>query len=113
MWSLVAKILGNKYKDTFVARLGATLTLGKLGVVGNVAKLLTPFVAGFIGILIESGVFRIDLTLDALDEGRKLAEFETHAKKAYDHAISKVHTEEEKRKIRQDYLDIISKFNAR
>lgn len=106
----LAKLLANKYADGLLARLGATLFLAKFGVVGVLAKTMLPFVSGFIGLMIESGVFKLDLTIDALQEGAKLREFQKAAKEAYAHAKSKVHTPEEKERIRQQYLDIIRKF---
>lgn len=110
MFSLLARILENKYSNSLIARLGATLALGKLGVVGVAAKALLPFVSGIVGLLMETGVFAIDLTLDAYKEGQKLIEFQKAAKEAYAHASSKVHTPEEKQRIREQYLAIISKF---
>ncbi|KHD88840.1 MAG: hypothetical protein OM95_06910 [Bdellovibrio sp. ArHS] len=110
--SFLGKILDNKGKDLFSVRLGSSLILMKLGIVGVGATALMPFVAGFLGLVYELGVFQIDLSLDSLKEGLKLDEFKSEAKKAYDHATKKVYTEDEKEKIRQDYLAIISRFGA-
>lgn len=111
MLTFLALILENKSKDLFLVRLGSALLIGKLSL-GVGAKILTPFVAGFIGLIYESGVYKIDLTLDALKEGMERKEFRFEARKAYNHAKSKVHTEEEKQKIREQYLVIIGKFSS-
>ena len=112
MFSFLARILENKYSNSLIARLGANLFLGKLGVIGLGAKAALPFVSGFIGLIMESGVFVIDLTFDSYKEGAKLKEFQKAAKEAYDHAKSKVYTPEEKEQIRQQYLKIIGNFAA-
>lgn len=110
MWSFIARVLSSKYKDIFVVRLGVNLTLSRLGITGPLAKVVSPIISGLIGLLMEVGVFKIDLTIDAYREGQKLEEFKKQAKEAYDLATKKVYTEEEKQKIRNQYLAIISKF---
>lgn len=110
--SFLGRILGSKGKDLFIVRLGTSLILTKLGIVGVGAKALAPFVAGFIGLIYELGVFQIDLSLDSLKEGRKLEEFKDQAEKAYQHAVERVYAEDEKQKIREQYLAIVSKFGS-
>lgn len=95
-----------------MVRLGTTLLLAKYGVVGPWSRLVAPFIQGLIGLLIGSGVFIVDLTLDAYKEGTKLDEFKKLAKEAYDYAKKRVYTEEEKEQIRAQYASIISKFSA-
>jgi hypothetical protein len=102
--------MGNSYRDTFMVRLGTTLLLGKFGIVGPVADLLGVFVRGFIGLLIETGVFQIDLLLDAYREGKKIPEFEKAATEAYAKATAKIYSEEQKNEIRKQYLEILSKI---
>lgn len=112
MFTFLARLLENKYSNSLIARLGANLLMTNLGIAGLAAKAAGPFISGFIGLIMESGVFAIDLTIDSYKEGAKLKEFQKAAKEAYNHASSKVHTPEEKEKIRQQYLAIIGKFAA-
>lgn len=93
-----------------MVRLGTKLLLGKFGIVGPVADLLGTFVRGFLGLAIESGIFQVDLLLDAYREGKKIPEFEKAATEAYEKATAKVYTEEEKVEIRKQYLEILSKI---
>lgn len=95
-----------------MVRLGSSLLLAKLGIIGGLASLISPFLRGFMGLLIEDGTFLIDISLDAYREGQKLKEFEEEARKAYEHAASKVHSPEEKEKIRAQYLAIIARIGA-
>ena len=110
--SLLDRILNSKYKDLFTVRLGVSLTLGKLGVVGVAAKMATPFLCGTVGLLMEVGVFKIDLWLDSIKEGMLLEEFKTEATKLYNEITKKVYDESEKQKIREDYLRLIGKFSS-
>lgn len=56
----------------------------------------------------ESGIYHVDLTLDAYKEGKKVQEFKDMASRAYEKATAKVYSEEEKDEIRKEYLKIIS-----
>ena len=107
-----ARLFTNKYKDTVIAHLGATVLLNKLSIFGKIAKPLNYFIRCSLGLLQESGVYKIDIMLDAYKEGKKLKEFEGLAVDAYNKATKKVYDEGEKEKIRQEYLKIISKFGA-
>lgn len=109
-WKFLAQVMGNSYRDTFMVRLGSTLLLGKYGITGPVADLVGPIVRGFLGLLLESGIFRLDLLLDAYREGKKIPEFEKAASEAYAKATAKIYTEEEKVAIRKQYLDVLSKI---
>jgi hypothetical protein len=109
---LLYRILTNKNKNLFTVRLGVTLLLGKFGIVGPIAAILSPIVRGFLGLLIEDGTFLIDVSLDAYREGKKLKEFEKAADLAYKKATAKIYDEAEKQKIRKQYLDIISKIGV-
>ena len=107
-----ARLFTNKYKDTVIAHLGATVILNKLNLVGKLAKPLNYLIRCFLGLFQESGVFLIDITLDAYKEGKNLEEFKVMATEAYNKATAKVYDETEKEKIRQEYLEIISKFGV-
>lgn len=106
------RVLTNEYKDMFTVRLGVALTLGRFGIVGGLASFLGFFIRGFLGVIIEDGVFLIDLALDSYREGEKLEEFKKEAKAAYENATAKIYDEDEKEKIRKQYLDIISKIGT-
>lgn len=109
-WKFLAQMMGNSYRDTFMVRLGATLLMGKFNVTGPVADLLGIFVRGFLGLLLETGIFRLDLLLDAYREGKKIPEFEKAASEAYAKATAKIYSEEEKVEIRKQYLNVLAKI---
>jgi hypothetical protein len=108
----LAKILSNKTGDLFFVRLGTTLVLNKFGITGPLAKPIGFFVRGLLGLLVDEGTFLIGVSMDAYREGQKLEEFKIAAKEAYDKASAKLYTEEEKEKIRQEYLGIISRIGV-
>ena len=107
---LIVKFLTTKNRNMFTVQLGSTLLLANFGIVGFLGTILRWFVAGVVGVLIEEGVFLIDITLDKLKEGAKIPEFEKAANEAYKKATAKVYDEAEKQKIRKQYLDIVGKI---
>src|SRR5690606_7581286 len=108
----LARVLSNKNRNLFNVRLGTTLLLSRFGIVGVLARFLSFFIRGFIGVLIEDGTFLIDVAFDAYREGQKLEEFKVKARQAYEEATAKIYDETEKEKIRQQYLEIISRIGA-
>ena len=112
MLLLLHNIFTNKYRDLFTVRLGVTVLLGQLGIVGGLARFLVPILSGFVGLLMDKGVFVIDVSLDALKEGRKLKDFEKVAEKEYKRATERLYSEQEKQEIRLKYLKIISNIGS-
>lgn len=85
-----------------------TLLLAKFGLVGRWADLLSAILRPVLGLLIESGIFQIDLTLDAYKEGKKLGEFKEKATELHNKLQgSKKLTEGEKNAYRKEYLRLI------
>lgn len=103
----LARLFTNTHKDDFIVRLGVTLLLGKFGLKGSIFKILDFLLRSVMGLLVETGVFQIDLALDAYREGKKLDEFKRDAAIAFEKATAKKYTEEEKNEIRNQYLKII------
>jgi hypothetical protein len=93
-----------------MVRLGTKLLLGKFNLAGPLADFVGIFVRGFLGLLLETGIFQLDLLLDAYREGKKIPEFEKAATEAYEKATARVYSEEEKIEIRKQYLEILSKI---
>lgn len=91
-------------------RLGSALILGKFGIVGPVADFVGVFLRGILGLIMETGVFQLDLLLDSYREGAKIPEFEKAATEAYAKATAKIYDEEQKNAIRKQYLEILSKI---
>lgn len=104
----LTRLFTNEFKDSFSAHLGSTLILGKFNLAGPIASALGFLLRSVIGFLMETGIYKIDLTLDALKEGQKQKQFEKDALEAYKKATKKVYSEEEKNAIRAEYLKIIS-----
>jgi hypothetical protein len=108
----LARLASNTNKDLFIVRLGVTLLLGRFGIVGPLANLLGSVLRMAIGLLMEDGIFLIEISVDAYKEGRKLKEFEKAATEAYQKATAKVYDEKEKDEIRKQYLEIIARIGA-
>lgn len=106
----VARVFSNNQRDTFLVRLGTSLLLGRFGIVGPAADLIGFFVRGVIGVLVEEGIYEIDITLDSLREGKKQKEFEAAATAEYNKAMARRYTEAEKNAIRKEYLEIIARM---
>lgn len=109
-WGFLARVMGNSYRDTFTIRLGSALILGKFGLVGPVADFVGVFLRGVLGLIMETGVFHLDLLIDSYREGQKIPEFEKAATEAYAKATAKIYDEAEKEKIRRQYLEILAKI---
>lgn len=110
--NFLARLLASDKRNLFTVRLGVALFLGKIGLVGFVGRVVGFFLRSVLGVLIEDGIFLIDIGIDAYREGKKLKEFEREAALAYEKATAKIYDEEKKNEIRQQYLEIISRFGA-
>lgn len=108
--AFIGRLFSNEYRETFAVQLGSKLILTKFGIVGPAASFLGYFLRAGIGLLIETGIYQIDLAIVSLREGMKLKEFERDAAEAYKKATAKVLTEKEKNAIRREYLEIIARF---
>jgi hypothetical protein len=83
---------------------GSFLLGGPLGMV------LTVFAEWFLGMLINEGVLAVDFGLISANVAIELDEYKAFAKEAYEKSTKKVYSEEEKHKIRDEYLDALRKF---
>jgi len=108
----IARVLSNENRNLFTVRLGVTLLLAKYGIVGVPGRAVSFFLRSLIGVLIEDATFIIDIGLDAYREGKKLKEFELAAAEAYEKATAKIYDEVKKHEIRNQYLEIISRFGS-
>lgn len=97
-------------KNSFIVQLAVKLLISYLGIGSLGAFFLAPIAAWILGEMLDRGIVKIDLTIDSIKEGMKDSEWKDVAKKAYDHAISKVFTEEEKVEIRNQYISILRKY---
>lgn len=97
-------------RHLYVVQLGVAVLLAKFGIAGVGAIALGALLRGFLGVFIDVGIFKIDLLLDAVKEAMKHEEFEAIAKELYEKTTKKAYNESEKKKIRQQYLDIISRI---
>lgn len=107
---LITEFFTNKEKNLFIVRLTSSLTVTKLGLAGFIGDFVGYFMSSFLGLGVKYGKLGLDLGLDQLEEAMLLPEFEKTAKAAYDKATKRLYTEDEKRAIRQEYLDIVDKF---
>lgn len=108
--SFLSALFTNRSSDLFVARLGTKLLLAKFGITGFLADVLGWFVRKVIGILVDEGIYIIDLTLDSIKAAMSIEEFRKTAIKEYARARRKGLTDAEKAQIRREYLDTLDKF---
>lgn len=106
----LAALITGRSADLFVARLGTKLLLAKFGIVGPLADFISFFLRRVIGVLIDEGIYLIDITLDSIKAGMAIDEFREMALKEYAKAKRKDLTDEEKAQIRREYLDTLDKF---
>lgn len=109
-FGLLYAMFANRSKDLFVARLGTSLLLSKFGIVGPWADFLGYPVRAVIGVLIDEGIYVIDVTLDSIKAAMSIDEFKVRAKAEYDKAKRKDLTDAEKAQIRKEYLDTLDRF---
>lgn len=93
-------------KNSFTVRLAAKLTIMALGVPpGFILETLTAVFAFFLGAALDHKIIpAIDVTLDGLREGSKIAEFRKQAAVEYARASKRALSEDEKNEIRKDFL---------
>ena len=103
-------MFANRSKDLFVARLGTTLLLNGFGISGAWAEFLGWPIRAVIGVLIDEGIYHIDVTLDSVKAAMSIEEFRPKALDQYKRAKRKALTDAEKAQIRKDYLDTLDKF---
>jgi len=109
-WTFLGALFTNRSKDLFLARLGTSLLLSKFGIAGPWADFIGLPIRAVIGILIDEGIYVIDVTLDSIKAAMSIDEFKDRAKAEYDKAKRKDLTDAEKQKIRQEYLDTLDRF---
>jgi hypothetical protein len=84
--------------------------MSKFGLIGPWAEFLGYPIRAVIGVLIDEGIYVIDVTLDSIKAAMSIEEFKEHAKSQYEKAKRKDLTDAEKAKIRQEYLDTLDRF---
>lgn len=108
-------------KDSFIVNLAVQLAfklfkkhaakwVGSYILVGPIGFVLSYFAERFLGYVIDQGILAVDLGVMSAKVAMEQKEYEDIAKKAYLKASKKVWDEEEKSKIRKEYLDALDKF---
>lgn len=97
-------------RDSFIVRTVIRLWLTSMGITGFVNKTITFFASWFLGSLLEKGIIKIDITLNAVEMSRLQKDFEQVALEEYWRAHARVYDESEKEAIRLQYLDTLAKF---
>ncbi len=97
-------------RNSFVVQLGVGIWLASWGITGVWADFLAFPITWVIGDLMDKGIFVIDITTNAVKTGIQLEKYKELALKAHDKAVARVYTEEEKREIRNQYLNTIRDF---
>lgn len=97
-------------KDSFIVNFALHLWLAQIGIAGWPADVIAFFGTRFLGSLLDRGILAIDLTLDSIKIALSEKEWKVAAQKAYDKATARVYTEDEKQKIREQYLDALRGF---
>lgn len=109
-WGFIHAMLTNRSKDLFVARLGSKLLLANFGITGLLADVLSGPIRAVIGIFIDQGIYVIDVSLDSIKAAMSIKEFRKTALTEYAKARRKDLTDDEKAKIRKEYLDTLDRF---
>lgn len=86
--------------------------LSKFVFSGPIGFILSFFAEKYITFLVKNGVMAIDFGVYAAEVGMEHKEYKAFAEKAYKKAKAKVYTEDEKQKIREDYLAALRKFGT-
>ena len=110
MLSFLEKILWSDHRDMFTVQLASALLLSQFGIVGIGAAILGRILRGVLGAFLDFGILTIDLVLDKIREGRKLKDFEKIAEDLWQRANKGKKSEEEKQKIREEYLAVLRKI---
>ena len=97
-------------RDSFIVQLAVKLMIAQLGIGSLGAFFLAPIAAWILGVLLDRGIVKIDLTIDSIKEAMKEPEWRKFAKEAYEHSSSRVYTMEEKIAIRNEYLAALRKY---
>jgi hypothetical protein len=98
-------------KDSFILKVAIRLWLTYMKVpTGVLRSFLTWALSLVIGSMMDKGILKIDLTVDAIKFAISQKEFEKEARAVYVVATKKVYTDAEKEVIRQKYLEILRNF---
>ncbi len=108
--SFLIKFFSTKSKNLFSVQLGSALLLAQFGIVGVGAGILGFFLVRGLGLLVDTGIYNMDLMLDSIREGTKLADFEKVAVPLYAKTMAGKKSDAEKEKIRKEWADAIGKI---
>lgn len=78
-----------------------------MGVPPWLSQFLNPAFSLVLGLFLDYGILKADLTINAMIEGEKIPEFKKLARQAYEKATAKVYSVEEKNEIRKEYLALL------
>lgn len=96
--------------NLLTAHLGAGLWLASWGITGALNSFLAVPLAWLLNSFVERGILTIDITVNAIKMGLRMAEFKRLAEDAHKRATKRVYTEEEKKAIREEYLKHLRDF---
>jgi hypothetical protein len=101
---------GFAMKNSFVVKFGVSLWLASMGITGFWIYPLRFIAEWIIGSAVDQGILQIDLSIASIKVAMQDEQYKTLAKEAYSNAMAKVYTEEEKVKIRLQYLNVLRDF---
>lgn len=111
--------MANLFIVKFVTELGfavlkrkASSWVGSYILGGPIGFVLSYFAEKYLGLLVQEGILQIDLGLYAAKVGMERDEYKKFAEKAYEKASKKVYSEDEKQKIREEYLAALRNFGS-
>lgn len=102
--------MSSRSSDLFVARLGTKLLLREFGIIGPWADIVGYLIRKGVGLLMDLGIYTIDITFDSWKAARQIEEFRKIAIVEYAKARRKGLTDAEKKQIRREYLDTLDRF---
>lgn len=99
-----------KMKNSFVVKFGVGLWLTSMGITGFWAMPAGWILGIILGSFLDLGILEIDLSITSINVAIQDDTYKELAIKAYQQAIARVYTEEEKIAIRKQYQDALRDF---
>lgn len=97
-------------KDSFIVQYAVQLWIASLGLTGPFGAFVSLVATRILGDMLDRGLIELDIQIDKLKEALKEEKWREAALKAYNKARKQVYSDEEKEKIRKEYLKAIRDY---
>ncbi len=96
--------------NSFIVQYAVQMGIASLGLGGPIGAFVAFLAEKFLGVLLDRGLIKLDISMDGWAEARKDPKWKDAAEKAFNRATARVYTEEEKDAIRKEYLAALSNY---